>query len=67
MKTGNILAMISGNVFLFFTSLDGFLRVGTQLLAFCAAGLSLTILVYKERDTLTKIITVKGREKLPKG
>ncbi len=61
MKEKTILTIFGGNFFLFLTSLEGFLRLGTQLLAFCAAGVSLSLLVYKERHTIRVIL--KGGEK----
>ena len=56
MKEKTILTIFGGNFFLFLTSVEGFLRFGTQLLAFCAAGTSLCLLVYKERHTIKEIL-----------
>lgn len=63
MKEGGLLTIFGGNLFMLLTSIEGFLRLGTQLLAFCAAGLSVTLLIYKERHTLKTII--KGEKNDP--
>lgn len=56
MREKTILVIFGSNFFLYLTSLEGFLRVGTQFLAFCAAGTSFCLLVYKERHTIKEIL-----------
>lgn len=60
-------AILGGNVFLFLTALDGFLRTGTAFFAFLAAGFSLFILVYNNRTIIKKLSEPDQDEKPESG
>lgn len=60
-----IKAILTGNVFLFLSALEGFLRAGTAFFAFSAAGVSLVLLIAKEKHNIKKIIGGDPDEKPP--
>lgn len=55
--------IIGTNTFLFLASFEGILRLGTQIMAFSVALISLRVLIYKEKDILNKIIGRKVEQK----
>lgn len=57
MNKGAAFTVFTGNVFLFLGSSIEFFKFGTQLLAFLASGVSLTMILYKDRETVKEIWT----------
>lgn len=65
MRDRFILLILGANFYTFLQSIEGFLRVGTAAFAFVASGLSVFLLIQKERHNIKKIFGRVGEDKKP--
>lgn len=64
MNQKTLMLIFGSNLFLFLQSLEGFFRTGAAALAFCTTAVSFTLIVYKDRHTIRKILG-KDNEQQP--